>query len=126
MNYKDVLRYQPELRLIDFYNISRRMLKLTSGDLFIAYNVIRGTYELHSVENYKINGISFNVSLDQEMVNGFIYNDYKANNLKMFMHDVKDRREKTNYRLEQAEENRLNQTSNLNIIERTIGTKVWN
>lgn len=100
------------------------MLKLTGGDLFVAYNVIRGAYELHSVENYKINGISFNVSLDQEIVNGFIYNDYKANNLKMFMYDVQDRREKTNYRLEQAEENRLNQTSSLNIIERTMGTKV--
>jgi len=124
MNYKNILRYQPELRLINFTNISYRMLKLTRGDLFVAYNVIRGAYELHSVENYKINGISFNVSLDQEMVNGFIYNDYKVNNLKMFMYDVQDRREKTNYRLEQAEENRLNQTSSLNVIERTIGTKV--
>jgi hypothetical protein len=28
--------------------------------------------------------------------------------------------------LEQAEENRLDQTSSLNIIERTMGTKVWN
>jgi hypothetical protein len=40
------------------------------------------------------------------------------------MYDVQDRREKTNYRLEQAEENRLDQTSSLNIIERTMGTKV--
>jgi hypothetical protein len=124
MNYKTILRYQPELRLINRNNISTRMLKLTRGDLFVAYNVIKASYEVHSIENFKLNCISFNVSLEPEMVNGFLYNDYKANNLKMFVEEVKDRREKTNYRLEQAEENRFNETSSLKIIERTIGTKL--
>lgn len=100
------------------------MLNLSNEDLFVAYNVIKCNYELHSVENYKINGISYNVTLEPEMVNGFLFNDYKANNLKMFVNEVQDRREKTNYRLEQAEENRFNQVNSLNIIERTIGTKV--
>lgn len=124
MNYKDVLRFQPELRLVNINNISNRMLELTKGDIFVAYNTIRGTNEVHSVENYKLNSISFNVSLDKEMVNGFLINDFKSNNLKMFVKEVQDRREKTNYRLEQAEEKRLNDNSALNVVERTIGTKV--
>ena len=124
MNYKDVIKFQPELRFANAHNISSRMLELTKGDIFVAYNVIRGVHEVHSVENYKINGMSFNVSLDKEMVNGFLVNDYKVNNLKMFVKEVQDRREKTNYRLEQAEEKRLNDNSALTVVERTIGTKV--
>jgi hypothetical protein len=124
MNYKHVLRYQPELRLSNRYNISDRMLKLTKGDLFIAYNVIKGVHEVHSVENFKINNISFNVALTDEMVNGFIYNDYKANNLKMFVNEVKDRREKTNHLYDKAEENSQSKLSSLEIVERTLGTKL--
>ena len=124
MNYKNVLRFQPELRFVNLHNISDRMLKLTCGDNFIAYNVIRGSYELHSVENYKLNAISFNVSLDKEMVNGFIVNDFKLNNLKMFLYDVKDRREKNNYRYDEAEEKRLQDNTAMNVVERTLGTKL--
>ena len=124
MKYKDVLRYQPELRFFNKNNISSRMLNFTNGDLFVAYNVIKGAYELHSVENFEINCISLNVSLEKEMLNGFILNDFKANNLKKFMYEVQDRREKTNYRLEEAEEKRLNENSALRVVERTIGTKV--
>lgn len=124
MNYKQVLKYQPELRLNNIYNISERMLKLTSGDLFIAYNVIRGVNEVHSVENFKISCMSFNVALEPGMINGFIYNDYKANNLKMFVREVKDRREKINYLYSKAEDNGQKELSSLDVIERTLGTKV--
>ena len=126
MNYIDVLRYQPELRFINQYNISLRMLELTKGDLFVAYNVIKALYEVHSVENYKQNCISFNVALELEMVNGFLFNDYKINNLKMFVYEVKNRREKTNYLYDKAEEESQAMLASLNIVERTIGTKVWN
>lgn len=126
MNYIDVLRYQPELRFINQYNISLRMLELTKGDLFVAYNVIKALYEVHSVENYKQNCISFNVALELEMVNGFLFNDYKINNLKMFVYEVKNRREKTNYLYDKAEEESQAMLGSLNIVERTIGTKVWN
>jgi hypothetical protein len=124
MDYKDVIRFQPELRFANAHNISNRMLELTNGDIFVAYNAIRGVHEVHSVENYKLNGISFNVSLDAEMVNGFLVNDYKSNNLKMFVKEVQDRREKTNYRLEEAESKRFNQNTALDVVERTLGTKV--
>jgi hypothetical protein len=124
MNYIDVLRYQPELRFINQYNISLRMLELTKGDLFVAYNVIKALYEVHSVENYKQNCISFNVALELEMVNGFLFNDYKINNLKMFVYEVKNRREKTNYLYDKAEEESQAMLTSLNIVERTIGTKV--
>jgi hypothetical protein len=124
MNYIDVLRYQPELRFINQYNISLRMLELTKGDLFVAYNVIKALYEVHSVENYKQNCISFNVALELEMVNGFLFNDYKINNLKMFVYEVKNRREKTNYLYDKAEEESQAMLASLNIVERTIGTKV--
>lgn len=124
MDYKYVIRYQPELRFVNINNISIRMLKLTRGDLFVAYNVIKGAYELHSIENYKLNGMSYNTSIDKEMLNGFIYNDYKANNLKAFLFDVKDNREKRNFLYDRAEEERLKRLQSLDVIERTIGTKV--
>ena len=124
MKYKDVLHYQPELRFVNLHKISDRMLKLTRGDIFIAYNVIRGSYELHSIENFKLNGISFNVSLDKEMVNGFLINDFKANNLKMFVEEVKDKRAKINYRYDEAESKRFDDTSKLDVVERTLGTKL--
>ena len=124
MTYLDVLKYQPELRLTNIYNISLRMLELTKGDLFIAYNVLKGVHEVHSVENFKINNISFNVALEPEMVNGFVYNDYKANNLKMFVKEVQDKREKTNYLLEQSNDKRQDKLASLEVIERTIGTKL--
>jgi hypothetical protein len=124
MNYLDVIRFQPELRFANAHNISTRMLKLSKGDIFVAYNVLKGTHEVHSVENYKINNISFNVSLEPEMVNGFLINDYKANNLKQFIKEVQDRREKTNYRLEQSEEKRLQDNTAMNVVERTLGTKL--
>jgi hypothetical protein len=124
MNYKDVIRFQPELRFTNAHNISYRMLELTKGDIFVAYNVIRGVHEVHSVENYKLSGMSFNVSLDREMINGFLLNDYKLNNLKMFVKEVQDRREKTNYRLEEAESKRFDQNTALDVVERTLGTKV--
>jgi hypothetical protein len=100
------------------------MLELTKGDLFIAYNVLKGVHEVHSVENFKINNISFNVALEPEMVNGFVYNDYKANNLKMFVKEVQDKREKTNYLLEQSNDKRQDKLASLEVIERTIGTKL--
>lgn len=124
MNYKDVLRYQPELRFANQYDISTRMLELTKGDLFVAYNVIKATHEVHSVENYKQNCISFNVALEPQMVNGFLFNDYKLNNLKMFVNDVKNRRDKTNYLYDKAEEESQAMLTSLDIVERTLGTKL--
>lgn len=126
MNYKQVLKHQPELRFCNKRKISERLLNETNGDLFVAYNVLRGVHELHSVENFMQNGISFNVSLDEEMVNGFILNDFKANNHRKFVTELQDTRDKTNYRLEQSEEAALKQRAEqIKLVsERTIGTKV--
>ena len=126
MNYKQVLKHQPELRFCNKRNVSMRLLKETRGDLFVAYNVLRGIHELHSVENFIQNGMSFNVSLEEEMINGFIINDFKANNHKKFVTDIQDAREKTNYRIEQSEEAALKQRAEqIKLVsERTIGTKV--
>jgi hypothetical protein len=42
----------------------------------------------------------------------------------MFVKEVQDRREKTNYRLEEAESKRFDQNTALDVVERTLGTKV--
>lgn len=124
MIYTDLLRVQPELRLVNNYNISSRLLNYTCGDIFLAYNVIRGTYELHSINSFKLNGNSINASIPQEYVNGFILNDYAANNHNKFLYEIQDRREKSTYLYEEYEDKRFKNNDMLKVIERTMGTKV--
>ena len=124
MNYKQVLRYQPWLKLINRGDISKRLLRLTKGDIFIAYNTTKNTYEVHSVKSFRINESSIQVAIEPEMVNGFIVNDYKANNLQQNSLRLEDDREKLSRIYARHEEERFNLEDLLKTIERTLGTKL--
>ena len=84
MTYTDILRYNPHLRFVDAYNISSRLLEYTNGDTFIVYNTLKDKYELHSISSFFISDSSYEADIDKEFVNGFIYTDYRANELKKF------------------------------------------
>ena len=88
MTHADILRYNPHLRFVDVYNISSRLLNYTQGDTFIVFNIIKLKYELHSVSSFFISGSSYEADIDKEFVNGFIYADYRANELKKFLSEV--------------------------------------
>jgi len=125
MNYKDVLRYQPWLRLINKSNVSTRLLRSTKEDIFIAYNVIHDRYELHSVLSFRLTLNSCDAVIPEEFVNGFIVNDYAAHNLQKFADDEKDRRDYNNFLYDKLEENRLGFLSaKLKQVERTLGREI--
>jgi hypothetical protein len=124
MNYQNILKHEPRFKLINFYNITNRLQDISNKDLFIVYDLIKGTYELHSVKSYMLTGFSHNATLDKELLNGYIINDFKANNLNKFALDIKDRNEKLNY-LYDTMKNRTDKTSDmLRLVEKVVGTKI--
>lgn len=123
MNYLDILRHNPRFKMINNFNITDRLQNISNNDLFVVFDTIKGTYELHSVRSYKLTGFSHNASLDQEFINGFIINDFKANDLKKFALDIQDRNEKLNY-LYDSNKDKNKAKDLLRMVERTIGTKV--
>jgi hypothetical protein len=124
MNYKDVLRHNPRFKMINTFNITSRLLVVSNNDLFMVFDTIKGTYELHSVRSYMLTGFSHNATLDKEFINGFIINDFKANDLKKFAEDIKDRNAKLNYLYDSFKERTQKPSDMLSIVERVIGTKV--
>lgn len=124
MNYKQVLRYQPWLRLVNRHNISDRLLELTDGDMFMVYNTMRETHELHSVRSFRMSASSHNVALDEEFVNGFIISDFKAHNHRKFGLELESQRQHSNYLHERHERERSKLDEMLKTVERTIGTKL--
>lgn len=89
----EILRTYKELRFINCGNISDRMLKASNGDMFIAYNTIRGDYEIHSIESFKKNGISRNTYIDEDKLNQEAIEIIKSCNIKRFGEDIKSDRE---------------------------------
>lgn len=122
--YKTVLKLQPWLKYVNSYNISSKLLNYTNDDIFIAFNTITQNYELHSVKSFYISGFSQNAVIDKEYVNGFIYTDYRANELKKFLYEVQDRRERNSNLYDRQEAINNNLHGLYKSIERTIGTKV--
>lgn len=121
----DVVRLQPWLRYYNVYNISDRLLEATSGDLFVCYNTIRDTYEVHSTRSFQVYASSVEFVIDKSLLNGWLVTDYKARNLKKFMTEEVSRREYTSYLYDKQDErnfNMLGQT--LKKIEKTLGRAI--
>ena len=124
MNYKQILRYKPWLKPINILNLHERLLEKTKGNVFIVYNTIQHTYELHTIEAYNLSGDSYNTSLDKECVNGFIYYDYRANDYKLFKDEVASDRMRKEIAYDKREQTRHNLDDIIKVVERTLGTKV--
>lgn len=125
MTYKDILRYQPWLRFININNISDRFLKYTKGDMFVAYNTKTGCYELHSIKSFKLTNYSHNVTIEKELLNGWLYQDFRATELKKFMLDIESDRILKKHNYDVYEKTRPARLKNqLKMIERIAGTKL--
>lgn len=124
MNYKQILKYKPWLKPVNILNINQRLIDKTEGNVFIVYNTIHQTYELHTMEAYNLSGDSYNTSLDIECVNGFIYYDYRANDYKLFRDEVASDRMRKELAYEKREKTRHNLDDILKVVERTLGTKL--
>ena len=124
MNYKQILKYKPWLKPVNILNINQRLIDKTKGNVFIVYNTIHQTYELHTMEAYNLSGDSYNTSLDIECVNGFIYYDYRANDYKLFRDEVASDRMRKELAYEKREKTRHNLDDILKVVERTLGTKL--
>lgn len=124
MDYKQILRYKPWLRQVNTLNICNRLVNQTNGNVFLVYNTIHHTYELHTMEAYYLTGDSYNTSLDKELVNGFIYYDYRANDYKLFKDEVSSDRMRKEIAYDKREKTRHNLNDILKVVERTMGTKI--
>ncbi len=124
MTYADILRYNPHLRFVDSYGISSRLLQYTRGDTFLVFNTLKNKYELHSVSSFRLSDSSYEADIDKEFVNGFIYTDYRANELKKFLSEVHSRREEQHHLYDEFERNRWDLKSKMKTIERTLGTNL--
>ena len=124
MNYKQILKHKPWLKPVNILNINQRLIDKTKSNVFIVYNTIHQTYELHTMEAYNLSGDSYNTSLDIECVNGFIYYDYRANDYKLFRDEVASDRMRKELAYEKREKTRHNLDDILKVVERTLGTKL--
>jgi hypothetical protein len=124
MNYKQILRNKPWLKPVNIFNLNERVWTLTKGNVFIVYNTIQHSYELHTIEAYKLSRDSYNTSLDKELVNGFIYHDYRANDYKLFKDEVYSDRKRKELAYEKREQTRHNLDDMMKVVERTLGTKI--
>lgn len=125
MDYKAVLRHQPWLRFANKHNISFRFLKYTNGDMFIAYNIKTGNYEVHSVNSYRLTDSSCNGVLEENQVNGFAFENFRESELKKFMLDIIHNNDHINHLYDKQESRRSDTlTRQLKQIELTLGTRV--
>ena len=123
MDYKKILRHKPWLKEVHVFNISNRLMKETDN-AFVVYNNIQKNYELHTLEAYELSGDSYNTTLDPETVNGFLINDYKANDYKKFINEIKSHRDYIDHLYAKHENNRRDVRETLRVVERAMGTQL--
>lgn len=124
MDYKSILRQSPWLRLVDKFGISSRLLKATDGNMFVVFNVLHQTYELHSCTAAQTSGFSCNATIDPEKVNGFLLYDIKENDLKKFLYDIMAEREDMQRLHDKQEANRWSAQESLKQINKILGTNI--
>ena len=124
MNYRQILRCKPWLKPVNILNLNKRLLDKTNGNVFIVYNSIHQSYELHTIEAYQLSGDSYNTTLDKECINGFIYYDYRANDYKLFRDEVASDRMRKELAYDKREKTRHNLNDIIKVVERTLGTKL--
>ena len=89
---QEILRMYKELRVINCGNITDRLLHASNGDMFVAYNTIRGEYEIHSIDSFNQNGFSTNTNIDQDKLNQELIEIIKSCNIKRFGREIKENR----------------------------------
>ncbi len=127
MNYKDILRNKPWLRLYNGSNLTSRLLKATNGNAFIVYNTIQAEYQLHTVQAELMSGDSTNANIPQEVLNQWIIDDYNCNDFEKYVDDIMSEHQLNEYVHNQkfSDQHREMELSHqLGTIERVLGTKI--
>ena len=120
------LRHQRWLKPVRKFNIDQRLRK---HDMMLLFNLMNEEFEMHSEESYKGNLFSSNGKVDEEYVNGFLINDYKANLLKANLETFREQRatlENMYDRHERMVQEENNVSSKLKVVERALGRRLWN
>ena len=117
------LRAFPYLKPVHINDLYNRFLKESNGILLMLYNKSRDTYELHSLRSFKYTGESINAVVPDEVLNGWLIKDYRANDIKKFGMEVEADRIYTNALLDNYENKgfELLQKKALTTIEKMIG-----
>ena len=127
MNYKDILRIKPWLKLYNVGNLTDRLLKATNGNAFIVYNNIQAEYQLHTVQAELMSGDSTNANIPQEVLNQWIIDDYNSTDFEKYVDDIISEHQLNEYISSQKnsdEHRRRELTQQLGTIERVMGTKI--
>lgn len=117
------LRAFPYLKPVRINNLFKRFLKESDGNMLMLYNTSRDTYELHSLRSFMYTGESINAVVPEETLNGWLVNDYRANDIRKFALEVEADRTYTNDLLDNYENKgfELLQKKALTTIEKMIG-----
>ena len=118
------LRHQRWLKPVRKFNIDQRLRK---HDMMLLFNLMNEEFEMHSEESYKGNLFSSNGKVDEEYVNGFLINDYKANLLKANLETFREQRatlENMYDRHERMVQEENNVSSKLKVVERALGRRL--
>lgn len=86
------LRCFPYLKPVHIHNLFQRFREITGGNVLVVYNNARDEYEMHSLKAFQLNGESLLVVLEEDMLNGWLVNDYSANNIEKFGLEVQSER----------------------------------
>lgn len=117
------LRAFPYLKPVNINNLYNRLIKASNGTLLLLYNKQRDTYEIHSLLSFAYDGDSLNAVIQEDMLNGWLVKDYKANNVRRFAMEIESDREYNNLLLDNYSERgfELLQKRALSTVEKMIG-----
>ena len=117
------LRAFPYLKPVHINNLYKRLLEASNGSLLLLYNKSRDTYELHSLKSFMYDGESINAVVPEDVLNGWLVTDYRANDIKKFATEVESERSYTNSLLENYDNKgfEMLQKRTLTTVEKMIG-----
>lgn len=122
----EFLRAFPYFKPVHMYNLFNRLQKASNGTMMFLYNMSRDTYELHSLKSFKLNGESLQAVVEDDMLSGWLINDFQANNMNKFGMEIKSDRDLTNESLDAASDKGLEllTTRALKTIETMVGREI--
>lgn len=117
------LRAFPYLKPVNINNLYHRMLEASNGTLLLLYNKTRDTYELHSLRSFAYDGESINAVIPEDVLNGWLIHDYRANDIRKYAMEVEADRQYTNALMDNYENRGLEllQQKALTTVEKMIG-----
>lgn len=120
------LRCFPYLKPVHIHNLFKRFQEITGGNVLVVYNNARDEYEMHSLKAFQLNGESLLVVLEEDMLNGWLVNDYLANNIEKFGLEVQSERLLANEYLDRYENKGLDLLNKrtLKTVETIVGREI--